>query len=100
MKTIRVLIRSMLCVTGLATLLSLGGCLTSTPQWDANFGNAVTAMRTMQTANPDASMNDNPVVGLDGEAAGYAIENYGKSFDAPPPHVNLFTVGVGSSGSN
>lgn len=98
MKKISKLIRSALCVTAFA---SLSGCLTSTPQWDANFGNAVTAMRTMQTANPEASANNDPVAGLDGIAAGYAIENYGKSFEAPPTHTNLFTFGIGdSSGSN
>lgn len=98
MKKILKLIRSALCIVAFA---SLGGCLTSTPQWDANFGNAVTAMRAMQTANPDASSNNDPVVGIDGTAAGYAIENYGKSFDAPPAHTDLFTFGIGNSaGSN
>lgn len=96
MKTIRTLIRSAICA---GLFAALGGCMTSTPQWDANFGNAVSTMRTMQIANPNASMNDDPVAGLDGTAAGYAIENYGKSFDAPPPHINMFSVGVGT-GSN
>ncbi|HTJ91817.1 MAG TPA: hypothetical protein VL424_01760 [Pararobbsia sp.] len=100
MKSNRILIRSTLGVSALAMLLSLGGCLTSTPQWDANFGNSVTAVRTMQTANPDASMNDNPVAGIDGGAAASAIQNYGKSFDAPPSHPEMFTIGVGSSGTN
>lgn len=97
MKTIRTLTRSTI---GIALVSTLAGCMSSTPKWDVSFGNAVTEMRTMQTMNPNASMNDDPVAGLDGIAAGYAIDNYGKSFDAPPPHTNVFSIGVGSSGSN
>ena len=97
MNTIRTMIRAAAC---LGTFAALGGCMTSTPQWDANFGNSVTQLRAMQTANPDASLNQDPVAGIDGPAADSAMQNYGKSFDAPTPPTNVFTIGVGAGSTN
>ncbi len=97
MNTIQTSIRLALCVGVCATL---GGCLSSTPEWDKNFGNAVTQIRTMQTLNPTASENNDPVAGIDGAAAVAAQTAYGKSFTAPAPPTNVFTIGVGSGSSN
>ncbi|MDE1181674.1 hypothetical protein [Paraburkholderia sp.] len=77
--------------------MTLGGCLSSTPHWDATFGDSVTQLRAMQTLNPDASANRDAVAGVDGKSAVSAQTSYGKSFSAPQSPVNMFTIGVGSS---
>lgn len=63
--------------------LGLAGCTTTTPQYDEHFGEAVRAAIAQQTINPDASRNTDPVLGLDGKAAGSAMDNYDKSFAKP-----------------
>ena len=97
MNTIQTSIRLLLCLGACATL---GGCLSSTPEWDRTFGSSVTQIRTMQTLNPMASDNDDPVAGIDGRAAVSAQANYVKSFTAPVPHTNVFTIGVGTGSTN
>ncbi|MFL9859967.1 hypothetical protein PQR72_30245 [Paraburkholderia madseniana] len=94
MKTIPTLIRVALCAGVVATL---AGCLSSTPHWDATFGDAVNQLKAMQTLNPQASANTDPVSGIDGTAAVAAQKGYAKSFTAPTPPTNMFTIGVGSS---
>jgi hypothetical protein len=79
---------------------ALGGCLSSTPAWDRNFGYAVTTIRQMQTLNPNASDNTDPVAGVDGRAADAAQTAYYKSFTAPTPPTNVFTIGVGAGAAN
>jgi hypothetical protein len=79
---------------------SLAACLSSTPTWDKTFGSAVTQITVMQTLNPAASDNDDPVAGIDGPAARAAQTNYVKSFSAPTPPTNVFTIGVSSGTSN
>ena len=37
--------------------VALGGCLSTTPQWDEHFGDAIHQITAMQTLNPDASAN-------------------------------------------
>jgi hypothetical protein len=96
MKSIQTLIRAALCA---ALAASLAGCLSSTPHWDATFGDSVSQIREMQTLNPQASANTDPVAGIDGKSAVAAQKSYGKSFTAPPPPVNGFTIGIGSSSS-
>lgn len=76
--------------------LVLAGCATRTPYYDQKFGEAETMAKAHQIINPDASLNRNPVNGMDGKAAAAAIDRYHKSFENPPPPVNVFTIGVGS----
>ncbi|CAB3749957.1 hypothetical protein [Paraburkholderia humisilvae] len=97
MNTFQILLRIAI---SLGACAALGGCLTSTPAWDHNFGSAVTQIREMQTLNPDASNNTNPVAGVDGRAADAAQTAYFKSFTAPTPPTNVFAIGVGSGTSN
>jgi hypothetical protein len=96
MKAIPTLIRLALCA-GVAT--TLAGCLSSTPHWDATFGDSVKQLTVMQTLNPQASANTDPVSGIDGTAAVAAQKGYAKSFTAPTPPGNMFTIGVGSGSS-
>lgn len=76
------------------------GCASSTPQFDSTFGDAVNAAKAQQTINPEASLNNVPPDGLDGEAANALMDRYHKSFERPPVTGNIFNIGVGSGGSS
>ncbi|CAB3771428.1 hypothetical protein [Paraburkholderia solisilvae] len=97
MNTFQIVVRVAVSIGACA---ALGGCLSSTPVWDRNFGYAVTQIRQMQTLNPDASDNTDPVAGVDGRTADAAQTAYYKSFTAPTPPTNVFTIGVGAGTSN
>lgn len=82
--------------TLLVALLSvcLFGCASSTtPQLDSRFGEAVLQARALQTINPDASLNADPVSGLDGESARNAMDRYQESFKTPPATFNVLNIG-------
>lgn len=85
-----------LILAGLGATVVLAGCMAPAPVLDSKFGEAVTAAKAQQTLNPDASMNKKPAMGLDGKAADVVIDKYHKSFEAPQPAANTFTIGVGS----
>lgn len=78
----------------LAALALLAGCST-TPNYDARFGDAVRQARLAMTINPGASANPDPVAGMDGQAAREALIRYQDSFKAPPPVVNVINIGGG-----
>ena len=96
MKTLKTLIRTSVCA-GIS--LSLAGCLTSTPQWDAHFGENVQQISASQVLNPQAGTNADPVTGVDGGAAAASMFRYDKSFSQPAVVSSPFGVGLGSSGS-
>lgn len=75
---------------------ALVGCVKSAPVLDSNFGNAVNAAKAQQIINPDASLNADPVAGVDGQAADAAMNRYHRSFVQPPITPNVFTIGVGT----
>lgn len=75
---------------------ALTGCVDPLPRLDEKLGDAVNMAKAQQTINPDASRNTDPVVGLDGQAAKSVIDRYQKSYQSPPPPVNVITIGVGS----
>jgi PBP1b-binding outer membrane lipoprotein LpoB len=75
----------------------LTGCASSSaPNLDAHFGEAVNAAKAQQIINPDASLNTDPVAGVDGKAADGAMNRYHRSFVQPVATPNVFTIGVGS----
>jgi hypothetical protein len=80
-------------------LLLVAGCST-TPNYDARFGDAVREARMKMTLNPDAGNAAGPVAGLDGRAAREAVKRYEDSFKAPPPVTNVINIGgaIGSGG--
>ena len=81
-----------------ALTAGLAACST-TPNLDRNFGQAVNQAKAQQTINPDASLNTDPVAGLDGVAANAAIDNYTKSVTAPPPPATVINIGGSLSGN-
>lgn len=81
----------------LLTLLT--GCVATSPDWDARFGEAARTVAAQQTIAPEASRNADPVAGIDGKAAQGAMGEYAKSYAQPTHQTSAFTIGVGGSGS-
>lgn len=73
----------------------VAGCAEYPSHVDDQFGMAVTRARAQQTIDPDAPSKRRDVPGIDGQAARASVERYEKSFETPPPPVNVFTIGVG-----
>jgi hypothetical protein len=85
----------------LLLLALLGGCAVSTtPNYDLRFGDAVREARQRMTLNPNAGSNPDSVIGMDGRASREAIVRYQDSFKTPPPVVNVINIGgaVGGAG--
>jgi hypothetical protein len=79
----------------IAAAVSLSvACAPVAPRVDSDFGKSLTALKTYQTINPNASANE-AIPDMDGRAAKEAIDRYYKSFTTPAPHQNVFTIGVG-----
>ena len=90
-------------VSGLPLMLMLlAGCATSPyPRLDAKFGEAVDMAKAQQTINPDASLNTEPVVGIDGIASDAGFDNYRDSFiNRPAPTTGGTEFGSGGGGGN
>lgn len=88
-----------LTLTVLAAAL-IAGCAEYPSQVDDQFGMAVTRARAQQTIDPDAPSKRREVLGIDGQAAKASVERYEKSFETPPPPVNVFTIGVGAGATS
>ncbi|CBJ52063.1 hypothetical protein [Ralstonia solanacearum] len=99
MKRISMLARAGLYGLTSGVVVVLAGCMTTTPYYDTHFGDAVRTVRVMQTLNPNASMNTDPVLGVDGRAATAAMDRYNGQFRAPQSDASAFTVGVGTGNS-
>lgn len=94
--------RTIISLTGLCCAASfIAGCAHPRYATDEAFGDAVRAAKAQQTINPDASRNMEAPNGLHGAAAKATVDRYQKSYETPPPPVNVFTIGVtgNSSGS-
>ena len=76
--------------------LTLAGCISATPRLDAQSGIAVNIARTQQIANPNASRDNAPVEGIDGQAGDAAVDSYRESFVNPRPALSGSVVNVGS----
>jgi hypothetical protein len=84
------------CLPCAALLCLLAGCTaTTTPVLDSHFGESVALLKAQQIMYPDAYRNMDPVSGIDGKAGVSAYQRYQKSFAAPEPQPNVFTIGVG-----
>ena len=91
------IIMRLLAATAAGGLL-LTGCASTTPYLDSRFGEAVKAARAQQTVNPDASLNTDPVAGVDARSAKSAMDQYRKSFETPPSTFNIMNIGGAMSG--
>lgn len=70
---------------GLMAVAVMAGCAPTTPNLEANFGNAVNKAKAQQIINPDAPRNTDPVAGIDGQAANATIDRYHQSYEEPTP---------------
>ena len=68
-----------------AALALLGGCASTTPDWDRHFGDSTRLTLQRQVLCPDAARRAAPAAGMDGAAAVAAYESYQKSFRERPP---------------
>ena len=84
----------------LVALLS-AGCQTTTPNYDARFGDAVRDAKRKMTINPEAGKKPDTAMGMDGRAAHDSLIRYHDSFKEPPPVVNVINIGgaIGSGGA-
>jgi hypothetical protein len=87
----------------IALTLVLGvvaGCST-TPNYDAKFGDAVREARMQMTLNPDAGRNADQALGMDGKSAREAMVLYQGTFKSPPPVTNVINIGgrIGNGGN-
>jgi hypothetical protein len=73
----------------------VGGCTSLTPYFDQQVGRAVDMAKARQTVNPDASRNTDPVAGIGGGPADASMDEYQKSFTAPPPTFTVINIGGG-----
>lgn len=92
-------------LTAMAALLA--GCGSTTPNYDAHFGEAVRTAKARMTINPDAGKmagtGTDAATGMDGRATRETMVRYERSFRTPPPASNVIniggTLGNGTSGS-
>ena len=80
----------------LAGCALLSACVSTTPNYDARFGDSVQIAQARQTIDPGATKRNaaNPVAGLEGPAARAAYDRYLFSFVRPTPQPNVFSIGV------
>lgn len=82
----------------IATLAT--GCAPITPRLDARFGDAIGIAKAQQTVNPEASLNTEPVKGIDGQAGDAIFDNYRDGFRSPQQPLTRGVVSVGTSGGS
>jgi hypothetical protein len=73
---------------------ALGGCMTSSPIWEAHFGQAVRHSMQAQIIDPEAGQHAASQPGVDGKSAAAAMDRYDKSFEQPPVSASPYTIGV------
>jgi type IV pilus biogenesis protein CpaD/CtpE len=83
------------CLCGLALMST--SCATLRNSQHAPMGEAVSLTMAQQVMNPAAGANRDPVSGVDGKSAKSSYDTYQKSFQAPQPQQNVFTIGVAGS---
>jgi hypothetical protein len=85
-------------LTILAPLVLAACSVTATPTYDARFGDAVREARERQALNAGKPVTTVAPDGLEGKTAHDAMLLYQKSFQSPPPVVNVINIG-GQTGS-
>ncbi len=72
------------------------GCASERMPGSEGAGQTVRAALASQIVNPDAARTAPAVPSLHGAAAKASIDRMVRSFEAPAPAANLFTIGVGT----
>lgn len=82
-----------------ALLAASAGCST-TPAYDARFGDAVRSARMAMLVHPGGAPAPAAAAGADGQAAREAYARYLNTFKEPPPIVNVINIGGAVGGGN
>lgn len=88
----RTLFSAALCLSALYT----AGCAMN--QSAPPLGASVGLTLAQQVLDPGAGVRREPPSGIDGQAAKSGFDAYQKSYRAPQPQPNAFTIGVGGGG--
>ena len=91
--TLSVRLPVLLFSVGLPLLTLLTGCISTTPEYDKRFGDAVRQSRLEMTINPNAGSIADAALGMDGTSAREALVRYQSTFKAPPPVTNVISIG-------
>lgn len=75
---------------------ALTGCAWQASNVDQRFGSAVMTACARQVVDPAAAAKRRGPVDMDAVAANSAVDNYEKSFCAPPAPGNVFNIGIGA----
>jgi hypothetical protein len=93
------------CLTFIIVIIALAislGCAGKPAQretmLDKYWGSSFESARYNQLLNPDAGKNLDPVVGMDGAAAGQTMDRYREGFKAGPSK-NVYNLNVGTIGA-
>lgn len=78
-----------------AIVLTATGCAMPPNAQEPPMGATVSLTMAQQVMNPTAGTNSDPVTGLDGQAAKSGYDAYQKTYRAPVPQQNVFTIGIG-----
>lgn len=89
-------LKSVAASAAISTVSVLAACTSVTPNLDSQFGASVNILKAQQTIDTTASSNTRNVE-LDGQAAREVVDRYYKSYKAPTPQPNAFTIGVGGN---
>lgn len=81
------------CLCAIAALAA--GCAMPRDAQQPPMGATVSLTMAQQVMDPAAGTNRDPVAGVDGKVAKSGYDAYQKSFRAPQPQPNVFTIGVG-----
>jgi hypothetical protein len=85
----------------LTITLTLGGCATSSsPEWDARFGESVRILQAEQLIAPDAPMRHGQTVPpSDGRSVSEAMQRLTESYRSPPQPVAI-QIGAGGTSAS
>ena len=83
-------------LAGMSLLSLLAGCMSTTPEYDKRFGDAVRQSRLQMTINPNAGSTADAALGMDGISAREAMGRYHGSFKTPPPVTSVNSIGSGA----
>ncbi len=76
--------KALLIATVFAAISALPLACTGTPRLRGHWGKSVQTAKTLQTAHPQAGKASQATSGMDGTAAGHAVDTYHDSFNAAP----------------
>jgi len=82
-------------------MVTLTGCVSRGAYIESTLGESLAQTKASQTLNPEASLNTDPVTGLDGQSATNAVNSYEQGFKSQAsPSMGGGAGGIGGNGSS